>query len=173
MPERQTHAVSPRGAQRKIDDQAEALFMALPATTLEEIRAGMQRELGYAVTTCIAAQALTHVRRHAEELTWTVPHVKRGAPGESEGNRYRAVLVNPDGSFWFDPESRKHLDQGTSATVKSVSRQMLNLSNALLMAIGHERSRNRKELLEELQEDVIATGRKARRMLRRISEAAA
>src|SRR5262245_36370393 len=152
----------------QIDQRIDALFGALPATQYSEIAETMTSVLKETITESMVAQLLVHLRVNMDYYGWTVPHVKRGPAGEGGDDKGRlfAVLVDKDGTFYFDEAHRAHFDAGALSTMMTVARQAKNLSNSLGVAKQYERSRARRDAMQDLNDDVDYLAKRANRMVR-------
>src|SRR6476619_6576413 len=130
------------GNTSKKDKIIEVMFDALPATTMEEIVEKIRRKMPE-IEDWDVPRALSHLRKNTEKYGWTIPHVGGNATKE---NRYFALLVERDGSYYFDksPESMAHLHDGSRSIVSRIATESGNQASMLLIAAKHTRKRNRR-----------------------------
>lgn len=147
---------------RKIDKYVEALFQVLPASSYEDIRLKMQKELGKRFAPGQIGAVIAYLRKHVDEYGFTVPHV--GSHSVDGEQRYFAVLVEKDGSFYFDPAHRKYLSDGQSCTIKTIATQAANMVVMLDVSMQCERSRARREHMEDLHENLSYVAKRTKRI---------
>jgi hypothetical protein len=158
----------------KMQEYGEALFQCLPADTADDIRKRMNKELGVRWTTNgMVSQIISYVRKHYQEIGFTVPHVKRGKPDPDEQGRFFAVLVEKDGSFYFDDEHRGHLHNGTRSSIANLARQTTNLRAIVATCKQYERSKARRDYLDELEENFEFVAKRSARILKFMDNQAA
>ena len=136
-----------------MQEYGERFFQCLPADTADDVRKRMNKELGVRWTAHCGMVYLIiseFVRRHSREIGFTVPHVRRGKPDLMTG-WFFAVLVEEDGSFYFDDEHRGHLST-RSSIIANLARQTTNLRAIVATCKQYERSA-RRDYLDELEEN--------------------
>jgi hypothetical protein len=150
-----------------------ALRYALPANTAAEIAARMSPRLREPITDIDVYQLKAYLNRKYETYGWLIAPVKRGKPrrdgvSNRANGRWYALDKQPDGSFYFDDVHRQHFDGGTHSTVATIATQSRNMASQLATAILHERSSRRREMLEDLEENLDYVARRTARILRDI-----
>ena len=112
-----------------MDKYVEALFQVLPCSSYQEIADKMSAHLGSekSLTTADVGVVLSHLRGHSDEYQWTVPHVRRGKPDESDEGRYFAALVDANGDIEpLTVAERWHMKRGANGTMQSAITQRAN-----------------------------------------------
>jgi hypothetical protein len=144
------------------DRVIEAIFDALPATSYGEITRKVNRTIRH-VGIGVISNALCHLRRNSAEYGWTVPHVKRGSPGDSDKNRFFPLLVDRDGRYELDsnPEYKMHLNNGALATAQHAATMLANEAAAIRLAAMSTRSVNARAKCNDLADDFAYVAKKA------------
>lgn len=157
-----------KGQMSKKDKIIELMFNVLPATTTDEITAGIRRKMPEVNKRSVEV-ALAHLRRNSEKYGWTVPHV---GGDSTQTDRYFALLVERDGSYYFDesPKSLGNLHDGSKAIVNRIATESGNQAVMLRIAATETRKRNKKADLLDLALDVEYVARKAKALARNIAE---
>lgn len=160
-----------------VDKVIDAIFMVLPAKSVEEIAEKIREyDPSLGVTRSYTAFALSELRAKPARYGWTVPHVKRGPPGTEDGEdeRYVAVLVSEMGDLDLDSSpitlqqirlgslsiyghirtmGRKHI-----AMLQAESKHMVNRDrrrrNKDMAAMLEEVARRCDHMIEELHEEI-------------------
>ena len=136
----------------------EALFQVLPASSGEEIRQKMSKYLGQVLTLALVQKVLKYLRRNALEQGWIVPYVD--GPSSS---RYFVVLVEKDGTFYFDEETRTSFDSGALSKLRMAQRIVTTLSLQFEISGQYERSPVRKTYLRDHAENMRVESRRLAR----------
>jgi hypothetical protein len=147
---------------RKIDTYIDALFQVLPASNYEEIRRKMQKQLGTRFKPGLIGAIIAHLRKNVSEYGWTIPHVG-GHPKDGE-KRYFTVLVEKDGTAYFDKDHSKFLSKGSRTVVGTISTMAANMAVMLDVAIQYERSKARKDHLEDMAEQITFVAKRTKRI---------
>lgn len=151
----------------KMQEYGETLFQCLPANSLDEIRKRMNKELKVRWETIgMTSAIISYVRKHYQEFGFTVPHVKRGKADPGEQGRFFAVLVEKDGTFYFDEEHHDHLQNGTRSSIASIAQQSLNLKTIVATCKQYERSKGHRDYLDELEENFEFVAKRTARILK-------
>ncbi len=151
---------------RKIDVYIEALHTVLPCTTRREIHDAMSRELRTRILPkSVVGHTISYVRRHADELGWTIPHAS-SAPGTSDGaeGRFFELPAGRTSEFGtLDGEQRSQIDSGGARSIALTERITKNLTSIMEMALTHENLRVHREYLKDTAEMLqTVTGRLTR-----------
>jgi hypothetical protein len=137
----------------KMKERLDAIFQALPAKSVEEIANRIGDGEGSVSVT------LSHLRKHAIEHGWTVPHARRGPTMDDD--RLFAVLVDPKGEPYFDSGSIQLLRHGLRGTARHAASLCQNEARAIRLAAQRVKSRVIKRQFVDLADDLDYTGRKA------------
>jgi hypothetical protein len=142
---------------------AEAIAQALPARSQKEIAARTRLTLPQ------VGVALGHIRDHAAELGWTVPHAPRG---RSQPNRYFLILFD-DTSAVFDEEEQATLQGGLAGTLRGVNTTGKREAAALRMAFPLYEANDPvfAREIREIEETLSFVARRAEGALRRLVDA--
>lgn len=151
----------------KKDKIIELMFNVLPATTMEEIATRIRHKIPN-VNRRDVQIALGHLRRNTEKYGWTVPHVGGDA---KQKNRYFVLLVEKDGSYYFDknPESVGNMQDGSKSIVNRIATESSNQAVMCRIAAIHTRKRNRRFEWNALAMDIDYVARKAKALAQNIA----
>lgn len=155
------------GKTSKKDKIISLMFNVLPATTMDEILARIQRKMPDACKPDVWT-ALGHLRKNSEKYGWTVPHV---GGDSAKKDRYFALLVEKDGSYYFDknPESVGNMQDGQKSIVNRIATESGNQAVMCRVAATHTRKRNRRFEWNALAMDIDYVARKAKALARNIA----
>jgi len=148
------------------------LWYCLPADSKEQIETRMKKRVGRPVTNVGTLISLT--RKHEAELGWTMPHVKRGRPGDTK-HRYLRVSTDGSGTMIFDNEvNHQRLEDGMYGDSSYTATLMRNESAAIRGASQLISSAKDREYLLGYAEDCEAISKKAARVAKvlKVKEAA-
>lgn len=158
----------------KMDQIIEKMWAALrrPATTMEELAERVSDGMGETIGAAYLTTVMQHLRKHCLEYGWNVPHVKRGPATEADEGRFFRCLVDRDGEYYFDenPESLKHMANGTYGTVKQTVTMSRNQVAMLTMQVEHVRSLKARAKLREYIDDYSYATRKMANLLGTLEE---
>jgi hypothetical protein len=150
----------------KMDLLIDELYVVLPSKSMKEIQQKLI-PLGQEVSLAMIGQALFHLRKHAAQYGWSVPHVKRGP--DPEERCYFPVLVDDQGSFIMDEKYRAYARQGFRGTLSLISNMGQNEVTALRIALKYIKSRIKRERLSDSLDDVEYAAKKVRLALRAVN----
>lgn len=150
----------------KTDIACEALFQCLPASTREEIRRNLQKELGYRINVGYVDKIMGHVRKNVPTYQYTVAYVSSGAAGAHDKGRYFAMMVQKDGTFYMDPEHRRYFSGGMQ-TKLSMAGTILSCSAVMIdVMTQYERSAVQREFWEDHLETLNYAVRRVSRIVK-------
>jgi hypothetical protein len=155
----------PPGKRRsKKDEILDHLFQVLPATSVRQLCERLVKR-GLVIKEAGVRDAVRHLRKHAMDYLWTIPHVNGGKTTSAE--KYFALLIEKDKSFHTDPVFKGHLSSGTATIVTRIATESKNQSMMLKAAAeATYLSRPLREELREMGEECASVHNKARRVLR-------
>lgn len=146
-----------------MQERIDRLFQALPARNNEELAARLD------LPEQTVRGLLSHLRKHAIEHGWTVPHVRRGPTPTQE--RYFAVLVDPTGKPYFDADTIDEFHEGLRGTASHVNTLCQNEARAVRLLVQRVKSRIVKRMFTDLADDLDYVGRKAHAVEVQMAEA--
>lgn len=145
-----------------MDQRIKQLWYCLPADTMKEIVARLNKRMSSRLSLQLGHVLLRHLRDHSVEYGWIVPIAKRG---RAEHHRYVRVSVSADGKMMFDhDDARDKLEGGLHGTVLYTQHLNQHQTASLLAAVANTRSSKYREFIEGLAEDCEALGKKAARV---------
>jgi hypothetical protein len=105
-----------------------------PASSYAEIALRMSAALGRHVSWHMVNNVIYHVRKHADQYGWSVPHVKCGR-GDKVERQYFTILADPEqNSLRRIPEHRLRIRDGGTSRLNAISTMAENLTKVLEMA---------------------------------------
>lgn len=153
----------------KMYDYVDALHQSLPASSYDEIRLGMTKELGRRIGFGTVNNCLHYVRTHVNEVGFTVPYVKRGCVADGDEGRFFVMPLEKDGTFTIDDEHRRHFDNGCYVSVADIDTTSKNLVQMISTRIKYERSPVTKDALADMQENMEFVAKRAARLKAKIA----
>jgi hypothetical protein len=149
----------------QLDDIIEAIYKVLPASSYEEIRLGVQKQLGVRLELADINHAIGYLRKNSDEYRWTIPHVGKQVPG-----RYFAVSLDKKAKLAMTDESRLALRTGMLASISRLASQSRNEQAALEQSLINEGVTSHKRAVSALLDDLVYIAKKAATLKEAIRE---
>ena len=148
-----------------VDEIIDAIYKVLPASSYEEIRLEVQKQLGVRLELADINYAIGYLRKNSDEYRWTIPHVGKQVPG-----RYFAVSLDKKVKLAMTDGSRLALQTGLYASVSRLASQSRNECAAIEQSLINEAITANKRELSGLLDDLTYIAKKAASLKEAIKE---